>query len=81
MPPLCQQQLHSRYVLQLLLETWKLLRMLPNISRISTCHSKEITICGRSVRLPPSNRRSVFDRAPDSCGLAPVADLFFLLGR
>uniref|UniRef100_A0A8C5HPH4 Serine/threonine-protein phosphatase with EF-hands n=1 Tax=Gouania willdenowi TaxID=441366 RepID=A0A8C5HPH4_GOUWI len=41
-----KQQLHSRYVLQLLLETWKLLRMLPNISRISTCHSKEITICG-----------------------------------
>uniref|UniRef100_H3DDR4 Serine/threonine-protein phosphatase with EF-hands n=1 Tax=Tetraodon nigroviridis TaxID=99883 RepID=H3DDR4_TETNG len=41
-----KQQLHSRYILQLLLETWKLLRMLPNINRISTCHSKEITICG-----------------------------------
>uniref|UniRef100_UPI003AACD2F0 serine/threonine-protein phosphatase with EF-hands 2 n=1 Tax=Centroberyx gerrardi TaxID=166262 RepID=UPI003AACD2F0 len=41
-----KRQLHSRYVLQLLLETWKLLRMLPNISRVSTCHSKEITICG-----------------------------------
>uniref|UniRef100_A0A8C2W7C7 Serine/threonine-protein phosphatase with EF-hands n=1 Tax=Cyclopterus lumpus TaxID=8103 RepID=A0A8C2W7C7_CYCLU len=41
-----KQQLHSRYVLQLLLETWKQLRMLPNINRISTCHSKEITICG-----------------------------------
>uniref|UniRef100_A0A096LR85 Serine/threonine-protein phosphatase with EF-hands n=1 Tax=Poecilia formosa TaxID=48698 RepID=A0A096LR85_POEFO len=41
-----KQQLHSRYVLELLLETWKLLRMLPNINRISTCHSKEITICG-----------------------------------
>ncbi|KAM4615797.1 serine/threonine-protein phosphatase with EF-hands 2 [Polymixia lowei] len=41
-----KRQLHSRYVLQLLLETWKLLRMMPNISRISTCHSKEITICG-----------------------------------
>ncbi|KAK2911686.1 hypothetical protein Q8A67_003819 [Cirrhinus molitorella] len=41
-----KQQLHSRYVLQLLLETWKLLRMLPNINRVSTCHSKEITICG-----------------------------------
>ncbi|TRY95858.1 hypothetical protein DNTS_021391 [Danionella cerebrum] len=41
-----QQQLHSRYVLQLLLETWKLLRVLPNINRVSTCHSKEITICG-----------------------------------
>lgn len=43
---LSQQQLHSRYILQLLLETWKQLRMLPNINRISTCHSKEITICG-----------------------------------
>uniref|UniRef100_A0A3B5LPV2 Serine/threonine-protein phosphatase with EF-hands n=1 Tax=Xiphophorus couchianus TaxID=32473 RepID=A0A3B5LPV2_9TELE len=41
-----KKQLHSRYVLELLLETWKLLRMLPNINRISTCHSKEITICG-----------------------------------
>lgn len=46
---LSQQQLHSRYVLQLLLETWKLLRMLPNINRISTCHSKEITICGETA--------------------------------
>ncbi|KAF7657448.1 hypothetical protein LDENG_00026920 [Lucifuga dentata] len=41
-----KKQLHSRYVLQLLLEMWKLLRMLPNINRVSTCHSKEITICG-----------------------------------
>uniref|UniRef100_G3PKW1 Serine/threonine-protein phosphatase with EF-hands n=1 Tax=Gasterosteus aculeatus aculeatus TaxID=481459 RepID=G3PKW1_GASAC len=41
-----KQQLHSRYVLQLLLETWRQLRMLPNINRISTCQSKEITICG-----------------------------------
>uniref|UniRef100_A0A3Q3A2B3 Serine/threonine-protein phosphatase with EF-hands n=1 Tax=Kryptolebias marmoratus TaxID=37003 RepID=A0A3Q3A2B3_KRYMA len=41
-----KKQLHSRYVLQLLLETWKLLRMFPNINRISTCQSKEITICG-----------------------------------
>ncbi|XP_036382757.1 serine/threonine-protein phosphatase with EF-hands 2 [Megalops cyprinoides] len=41
-----KKQLHSRYVLQLLLETWKLLKTLPNINRISTCNSKEITICG-----------------------------------
>ncbi|XP_030647658.1 serine/threonine-protein phosphatase with EF-hands 2 [Chanos chanos] len=41
-----KKQLHSRYVLQLLLETWKLLRVLPNINRVSTCHSKEITVCG-----------------------------------
>ncbi|KAL2092808.1 hypothetical protein ACEWY4_012606 [Coilia grayii] len=41
-----KQQLHSRYVLQLLLEAWKLLRILPNVNRVSTCQSKEITICG-----------------------------------
>ncbi|XP_030623806.1 serine/threonine-protein phosphatase with EF-hands 2 [Chanos chanos] len=41
-----KQQLHSRYVLQLLGETWKLLRVLPNINHVSTCHTKEITICG-----------------------------------
>ncbi|XP_034450665.1 serine/threonine-protein phosphatase with EF-hands 2 [Hippoglossus hippoglossus] len=41
-----KKQLHSRYVLQLLAETWKLFRMMPNINRISTCQSKEITICG-----------------------------------
>ncbi|KAL2099690.1 hypothetical protein ACEWY4_004084 [Coilia grayii] len=40
-----KQQLHSRYVLQLLGETWRLLRLLPNITHVSTCH-KEITICG-----------------------------------
>ncbi|XP_061118145.1 serine/threonine-protein phosphatase with EF-hands 2-like [Conger conger] len=41
-----KQQLHSKYVLQLLLETWKLLRILPNINHVSTCQSKEIIICG-----------------------------------
>uniref|UniRef100_A0A8D0D2D5 Serine/threonine-protein phosphatase with EF-hands n=1 Tax=Sander lucioperca TaxID=283035 RepID=A0A8D0D2D5_SANLU len=41
-----KQQLHARYVLQLLGETWRLLRIFPNISRISTYHNKQITICG-----------------------------------
>uniref|UniRef100_A0A671V7S2 Serine/threonine-protein phosphatase n=1 Tax=Sparus aurata TaxID=8175 RepID=A0A671V7S2_SPAAU len=41
-----KQQLHARYVLQLLGETWKLLRILPNINQVSVCHTKEITICG-----------------------------------
>uniref|UniRef100_A0A673B121 Serine/threonine-protein phosphatase n=1 Tax=Sphaeramia orbicularis TaxID=375764 RepID=A0A673B121_9TELE len=40
------KQLHARYVLQLLGETWRLLRILPNINHVSTCHTKEITICG-----------------------------------
>uniref|UniRef100_A0A4W6C3T9 Serine/threonine-protein phosphatase n=1 Tax=Lates calcarifer TaxID=8187 RepID=A0A4W6C3T9_LATCA len=41
-----KQQLHARYVLQLLGETWRLLRILTNINHVSTCPMKEITICG-----------------------------------
>ncbi|KAM9820115.1 serine/threonine-protein phosphatase with EF-hands 2 [Neosynchiropus ocellatus] len=41
-----KHKLHARYVLQLLGETWRLLKILPNINHISTCSSKEITICG-----------------------------------
>ncbi|XP_078415704.1 serine/threonine-protein phosphatase with EF-hands 1 isoform X1 [Cetorhinus maximus] len=41
-----QQQLHSHYVLQLLHETRKSLRQMPNINHISTFYSKEITVCG-----------------------------------
>ncbi|XP_029941416.1 serine/threonine-protein phosphatase with EF-hands 2 [Salarias fasciatus] len=41
-----KQQLHARYVLQILGETWRLLRILPNINHVSISHTKEITICG-----------------------------------
>uniref|UniRef100_A0A8C8SJR0 Serine/threonine-protein phosphatase with EF-hands n=1 Tax=Pelusios castaneus TaxID=367368 RepID=A0A8C8SJR0_9SAUR len=41
-----QQQLHARYVLQLLHETKKVLKQMPNIIHLSTSYSKEITICG-----------------------------------
>ncbi|XP_061589667.1 serine/threonine-protein phosphatase with EF-hands 2-like isoform X1 [Cololabis saira] len=41
-----KQKLHARYVLQILGETWRLLRILPNINHVSVSHSKEITICG-----------------------------------
>ncbi|XP_075312660.1 serine/threonine-protein phosphatase with EF-hands 2 [Odontesthes bonariensis] len=41
-----KQQLHARYVLQILGETWRLLRILPNINYVSVCHTKDITICG-----------------------------------
>ncbi|XP_039635726.1 serine/threonine-protein phosphatase with EF-hands 2-like isoform X2 [Perca fluviatilis] len=41
-----KQQLHAQYVLQLLGETWRLLRIFPNISQISAYHNKQITICG-----------------------------------
>ncbi|XP_069904097.1 serine/threonine-protein phosphatase with EF-hands 2 isoform X2 [Oryctolagus cuniculus] len=41
-----KQQLHARYVLNLLYETRKHLAQLPNITRVSTCYSEEITVCG-----------------------------------
>uniref|UniRef100_H3CQ13 Serine/threonine-protein phosphatase with EF-hands n=1 Tax=Tetraodon nigroviridis TaxID=99883 RepID=H3CQ13_TETNG len=41
-----KQQLHARYVLQLLGETWRFLRILPNINQVSACQNREITICG-----------------------------------
>ncbi|XP_076844950.1 serine/threonine-protein phosphatase with EF-hands 2 [Brachyhypopomus gauderio] len=41
-----KQLLHSRYVLQLLGETWKLLRVLPNINTVFLCRGQEVTICG-----------------------------------
>ncbi|KAL9851958.1 LOW QUALITY PROTEIN: serine/threonine-protein phosphatase with EF-hands 2 [Geothlypis trichas] len=41
-----KQQLHARYVLNLLHETRKHLKQLPNISHVSTCYSEEITVCG-----------------------------------
>ncbi|XP_020563281.2 serine/threonine-protein phosphatase with EF-hands 2 isoform X2 [Oryzias latipes] len=41
-----KQQLHARYVLQILGETWRLLRILPNINYVSVSQTKEITICG-----------------------------------
>ncbi|XP_037684905.1 serine/threonine-protein phosphatase with EF-hands 2 [Choloepus didactylus] len=41
-----KQQLHARYVLNLLHETRKHLVQLPNITRVSTCYSEEITVCG-----------------------------------
>uniref|UniRef100_A0A8C9WZB0 Serine/threonine-protein phosphatase n=1 Tax=Sander lucioperca TaxID=283035 RepID=A0A8C9WZB0_SANLU len=41
-----QQTLHARYVLQLLCETKKLLKQMPNITHLSTSYTNEITICG-----------------------------------
>ncbi|XP_077199240.1 serine/threonine-protein phosphatase with EF-hands 1 [Paroedura picta] len=41
-----RQQLHARYVLQLLHETKKVLQQMPNITHLSTSYVKEITICG-----------------------------------
>lgn len=40
------QTLHARYVLQLLYETKKLLKQMPNIVHLSTSYTKDITICG-----------------------------------
>ncbi|XP_058522705.1 serine/threonine-protein phosphatase with EF-hands 2 [Ochotona princeps] len=41
-----KRQLHARYVLNLLYETRKHLAQLPNITRVLTCYSEEITVCG-----------------------------------
>ncbi|NWQ75880.1 PPE1 phosphatase, partial [Columbina picui] len=41
-----KQLLHARYVLQLLCETKKVLKEMPNITYLSTSYSKEITVCG-----------------------------------
>ncbi|XP_078512279.1 serine/threonine-protein phosphatase with EF-hands 1 [Lissotriton helveticus] len=41
-----QRVLHVRYVLQLLHETKKYLKQMPNIVHLSTSYSKELTICG-----------------------------------
>ncbi|NXF34298.1 PPE1 phosphatase, partial [Nyctibius bracteatus] len=41
-----EQQLHARYVLQLLCETRRVLKEMPNITHLSTSYSKEITVCG-----------------------------------
>ncbi|CAL9701441.1 unnamed protein product [Knipowitschia caucasica] len=41
-----QQTLHAKYLLQLLYETKKLLRQMPNIVPLSTSYTKDITICG-----------------------------------
>uniref|UniRef100_A0A8C2WDN9 Serine/threonine-protein phosphatase with EF-hands n=1 Tax=Cyclopterus lumpus TaxID=8103 RepID=A0A8C2WDN9_CYCLU len=40
-----QQTLHARYVLQLLYETKRLLKQMPNIIHLSTSYTNEITIC------------------------------------
>ncbi|XP_039103294.1 serine/threonine-protein phosphatase with EF-hands 1 isoform X1 [Hyaena hyaena] len=41
-----QQILHARYVLEVLFETKKVLKQMPNFTHINTSPSKEITICG-----------------------------------
>ncbi|MEQ2184805.1 hypothetical protein GOODEAATRI_011914 [Goodea atripinnis] len=54
--------LHARYVLQLLYETKKLLKQMPNIVHLSTSYTKEITVCGEeSNGLPSAETPYVFN--------------------
>ncbi|NXA09871.1 PPE1 phosphatase, partial [Sapayoa aenigma] len=89
------QLLHAHYVLQLLSETRKLLRLMPNINSLSTSYSKEITICASlnvvSVLcfflqngLPSHQNRYVFngdyvDRGENSMEILIILFAFFLL--
>lgn len=41
-----QKILHAYYVLEVLFETMKVLKQMPNFNKVKTCPSKEITICG-----------------------------------
>uniref|UniRef100_A0A2K5K5S8 Serine/threonine-protein phosphatase n=1 Tax=Colobus angolensis palliatus TaxID=336983 RepID=A0A2K5K5S8_COLAP len=41
-----QQVLHAHYVLEVLFETKKVLKQMPNFTRVQTSPSKELTICG-----------------------------------
>ncbi|XP_027545029.1 serine/threonine-protein phosphatase with EF-hands 1 isoform X1 [Neopelma chrysocephalum] len=41
-----KQRLHPHYVLQLLCETRRVLKLMPNITHLSTSYSKDITVCG-----------------------------------
>ncbi|XP_074247844.1 serine/threonine-protein phosphatase with EF-hands 1 [Saimiri boliviensis] len=41
-----KQILHARYVLEVLFETQKLLKQMPNFTQIQTSPSKEVTVCG-----------------------------------
>ncbi|XP_008987284.1 serine/threonine-protein phosphatase with EF-hands 1 isoform X2 [Callithrix jacchus] len=41
-----KQILHAHYVLEVLFETMKLLKQMPNFTQVQTSPSKEITVCG-----------------------------------
>uniref|UniRef100_A0A2K5ZRR9 Serine/threonine-protein phosphatase with EF-hands n=1 Tax=Mandrillus leucophaeus TaxID=9568 RepID=A0A2K5ZRR9_MANLE len=76
-----KQQLHARYVLNLLYETKKHLVQLPNINRVSTCYSEEITVCNG---LPSPERSYVFngdfvDRGKDSVEILMILFAFMLV--
>ncbi|XP_038615296.1 serine/threonine-protein phosphatase with EF-hands 2 [Tachyglossus aculeatus] len=42
----CRQQLHARYLLNLLHETQQLLSRMPNINQVLTCYNGDVTVCG-----------------------------------
>ncbi|EPQ01677.1 Serine/threonine-protein phosphatase with EF-hands 2 [Myotis brandtii] len=70
-----KQQLHARYVLNLLHETRKHLVQLPNINRVSTCYSEEITVCERAYVF----NGDFVDRGKDSVEILMVLFAFMLV--
>uniref|UniRef100_A0A670ZUT7 Serine/threonine-protein phosphatase n=1 Tax=Pseudonaja textilis TaxID=8673 RepID=A0A670ZUT7_PSETE len=87
------QQLHPYYVLKLFQEVEQHLSHLPNINRISTCYSEEITVCGKSTfckiggggnGLPSPQKLYVFngdfvDRGTHSIEILIIIFIFLLI--
>ncbi|CAH6780189.1 Ppef1 [Phodopus roborovskii] len=82
-----QQILHAHYVLEVLFEARKVLKQMPNFTRIKTSPSKEITICGKFQRrngLPSENNPYVFngdfvDRGNNSMEILMILLVSFLV--
>ncbi|KAI4542826.1 hypothetical protein MG293_006952 [Ovis ammon polii] len=69
------ERLHARYVLNLLHEARKHLVQLPNINRVSTCYSEEITVCERAYVF----NGDFVDRGKDSVEILMVLFAFMLV--
>uniref|UniRef100_A0A8C0JUC5 Serine/threonine-protein phosphatase with EF-hands n=1 Tax=Canis lupus dingo TaxID=286419 RepID=A0A8C0JUC5_CANLU len=90
-----QQILHAHYVLEVLFETKKVLKQMPNFTHVKTSPSKELTICGkfqsraaklifRSNGLPSGSNTYIFngdfvDRGKHSIEILMILFVSFLV--